>query len=841
MLICNFETEEILKGHKGHCDDLNKQYQFSAVTFTTSNNVLSSVNSDVIKFCMLSNTYKSYPDFANRNAISIMKRSPKDPELVAAGTKNGLILLIDSEKMEITARLRGQDTEITSLDFMIFPVLPQPTSNVNFVKPKPVPIDDSDIFDIYTDNVGDEFGVCRDASETKSDYEESNEATMKEKVHNTTDFNFLEACNDLKNTILSNQDGSLNACSAGSSSNIGKFEDNIDQYGMKNQENPSVEMSIESNPSSHTPVLTEESLNYLDECQRMKELDEKAKDDQDIIVLASGSRECVVWIWDIIEHTAIHKIRWHPKAKNLLPAIFTNVLWLSKELLLFTDNNGDIVEHKIKFDEKNKKITDQRQKRTYDVKGALNICKSNDGSLLWISSIHRHICCLETESLTKVVSLDTLQIRIHYMTENPIDSNVIAIGGNDKRLCLWNTSEANQHNISLKPFMNKIQSSILCMAWHPEKDNILAFSTREGRIGILDTNKFTNVPVILESFTTHEIYSMTWAKFVDSTGTDMIILLACSSGKCVYYNYKDFKVHQLSQFKNVCSLASSGPYLAIGMNNGSVTYCDMSSDFKELTSSKVCHKYIGMMTWYGNKLAIATEKGIKVMEDMNEMLSGTSTEPKEINFQQQKRVYSVRFNKSADLLVSCSMTGSIDIWDLSTQQIISTMSVDSPVYSAIFMPSNEEFVICGGQETTVYTFEWKKYPQCSAEKSNKSEDRFKNIDWGILSELTTFSKYNKKRRVKKKVTPNKVSEITNGIGSLKLNSKKITTIFTSANREISVNPLSFIQMLLTENTEREPSMNEIMFGSRIDVKKMIERESKFKSYQIKLKLMLIIL
>lgn len=43
--------------------------------------------------------------------------------MVAAGTKNGLILLIDSEKMEIIARLRGQDTEITSLDFMVFPVL----------------------------------------------------------------------------------------------------------------------------------------------------------------------------------------------------------------------------------------------------------------------------------------------------------------------------------------------------------------------------------------------------------------------------------------------------------------------------------------------------------------------------------------------------------------------------------------------------------------------------------------------------------------------------------------------------------------------------------------------
>jgi hypothetical protein len=34
----------------------------------------------------------------------------------------------------------------------------------------------------------------------------------------------------------------------------------------------------------------------------------------------------------------------------------------------------------------------------------------------------------------------------------------------------------------LLPFMNKIHSAALCLAWHPVDDNVFAFSTREGRV-----------------------------------------------------------------------------------------------------------------------------------------------------------------------------------------------------------------------------------------------------------------------------------------------------------------------------------------------------------------------
>ena len=269
--------------------------------------------------------------------------------------------------------------------------------------------------------------------------------------------------------------------------------------------------------------------------------------------------------------------------------------------------------------------------------------------------------------------------------------------------------------------------------------------------------------------------------------------------------------------------------LALGNNNGSVFICDMSKDFKVIANTKICQKYIGMMTWFNDKLAIASEKGITIIKDLNAGMNEEIDEVNKIKLQQQKRVYSVRFDKSGDHLVTSNITGTVNVWNLETSSIIAAMNIDTSVYCAIFMPNNEEVIICGGQDSTIHAFEWKKHPQSQEvpEKASKNDDKLKHIEWGNLSEMTTISKYNKKRRIKKKVSPNnKITDITNGIKQMKVGSKKITTIFTAANREISVNPLNFIQMLLSGNDGRELSMNEIMFGDREDIKKMIDRECK---------------
>ena len=404
---------------------LHNQQAHTAIEFLDTS-IISSVNSTVINYCLLTNTFKIFLDFSHRNPISILKRSPKDMNLIAAGTKNGLILLIALDKMDIVARLRGHDMEITSLDWMFLSISAKPVEAKEKVSLEKLiaSTDTNDCFDIYTDNVEPEFGEYRgETAGDRSDDEEVNKSEIQEKILSNSNFNFLEACNDLKNEILTDE-------SFKEDSPKGKFEDNKEQYGVKNTKNPSIDESMESNASSRTPVLTEESLNYIDEAQRMKDFVIVTKEDVELVneipVLASGSKEQLAWLWDINERTAFSKIKWHPKNRPSLPTPFTNVVWIDQSSLLVTDGNGDINEYKISLDINSRKLTNKDEKdKKFDAKGVLNMCKSADGSVLWTSSIHRHISCFDTKkNFEKIISLDTIQLRIHFIVENPIDSNV---------------------------------------------------------------------------------------------------------------------------------------------------------------------------------------------------------------------------------------------------------------------------------------------------------------------------------------------------------------------------------------------------------------------------------
>lgn len=824
VMIYDFATGDVLKGHKGHKAQAHRQDTYSSIIFTSSTNILSSFNSEIIQYCLRSNQYNVYPDFTNRNPITTMKLSPNHSSLVAAGTKNGLIILIDSEKMNIMGRFRGHDNEITCLDFIVIGKKQEPAK----ITPQSAAAGADDMFDIYSyEKVENEFGVYRENVEDRSDDEETNDAEFQEKVHNTTNFDFLEACSNLKETILSGKDdGDEMEVDKGA----GKFEDNREQYGLENTRDPSPDLSMESNPSSHTPVLTEESLNYFEAHHRLNDFVVVPKEN-DLVVLASGSRENAVWLWNVNEQKPLHKIKWHPKAKSTLPSIFTNVLWLNQETLLITDNNGDIIEYKIRFE--GKAVKDEKKNTRFNARGIISFCKFYDSSALWLSSIHRNISCLNLAKNEKTVSLDTLQIRIHCIVENPIDSHIIAVCGNDKRLCLWNTSEANHHTITLKPFMNKVQTGILAISWHPEKDNLIAFSTREGRIAILDTTRFTNVPIILKSFTTHEIYALTWAKLGNA-----IILLACSGGKLVYYSQKDYELHHLNQFTQICSISTSNERMILGTNTGDLLICQLSEDFKVLTQRSICKKYIGMMSWHGqNMIAIASETGGTLIRDVDKFIETPELSSEIVShFSNRKgRVYSVRFNKVGDLIVSCCMHGNIDVYSLSEGKLVATMNIETPAYSAIFMPNNEKIIVCGGQDSTVCAFEWENYPPlCEGSSSTKHEaiDRFKNTEWATILELTTIAKHSK-RRVKKKVKENaengNLEEVTKAINSkLNLNSTKKSSIFTAASRELLSNSLDIMEKILSseEGKIQVLSLNELLMGDRDDIQKFIYKERK---------------
>lgn len=70
------------------------------------------------------------------------------------------------------------------------------------------------------------------------------------------------------------------------------------------------------------------------------------------------------------------------------------------------------------------------------------------------------------------------------------------------------------------------------IAWHPEKENLLAFGTAEGRVGVWDTNAVTKPPILLRHYHRHTVYSLGWGPNpIDKN----FALYSCGDGELVYY------------------------------------------------------------------------------------------------------------------------------------------------------------------------------------------------------------------------------------------------------------------------------------------------------------------
>lgn len=73
----------------------------------------------------------------------------------------------------------------------------------------------------------------------------------------------------------------------------------------------------------------------------------------------------------------------------------------------------------------------------------------------------------------------------------------------------------------------------LQLAWHPEKENLVAFGTDEGRIGIFDTNG-KKPPLLYRQYYRNNVYTLSWAPWPNQP--DKYSLFACGDGEIVYYD-----------------------------------------------------------------------------------------------------------------------------------------------------------------------------------------------------------------------------------------------------------------------------------------------------------------
>lgn len=86
----------------------------------------------------------------------------------------------------------------------------------------------------------------------------------------------------------------------------------------------------------------------------------------------------------------------------------------------------------------------------------------------------------------------------------------IAVAGNNKRISILDLSTMKPNYIQMQSLISRVQSKVLALAWHPVNENLLSFSTNEGRIGVFDISKSTDPPQIMKNFCGKNVYRLSY-------------------------------------------------------------------------------------------------------------------------------------------------------------------------------------------------------------------------------------------------------------------------------------------------------------------------------------------
>lgn len=322
--VWSFNDSTVIKGHNVHLIKNEKRISHCDMAYTLDSKILSVDENNFVKYCTQSNTFTIETNFRKlvKNAVVLLKTSPYDKDIFAAGCKDGLVLLMNLKKMEILYKLRGHDTEITSIDWMLIPNKPKSVvdhvvdpvekldNSAEKLKELLDPLNNVDTFDIYSyDHLENEFGTIQ---EKFTEEEEPEVCELQEKeIDQNENFNFIEACQSLMEDIIcgiGEKDESLNISKPGCSNALNQFA-----HLKLDEETPNDSMvTVLSAPASP------EKDDFLEECQKVKdfivvsktgdEIDVVENCNEDKIYLATGSKESWIWLWDSNSGTGVHRI-----------------------------------------------------------------------------------------------------------------------------------------------------------------------------------------------------------------------------------------------------------------------------------------------------------------------------------------------------------------------------------------------------------------------------------------------------------------------------------------------------------------------------------------------------
>ncbi|XP_063823591.1 gem-associated protein 5-like [Ostrinia nubilalis] len=780
------KTFKLLLSHDVHRSD---KEEIAGVGFSNETTAITvGGNGSIVKWNLVSNIVKTFHHIRQFRPIC-MSCSPHLPLHVAVGTKQGVVILLDlNGPGRIVYKVRGQDDEITNLswcpkyDLSLKKTLNESekrlslksrvleNESVNELEAsgvgKNLPDDSFDesaatqedeLFDIYKDHEADEFGhkkyqpediYVKVASEDKED-------------------DYLAECMKLKEEILKNK--------AESETAIQSLVDAIENTHVDSEKASTLTDTAQPDGSTSDKPGDNTEESDVDKKKTAKKTIE-ASEHVHKHLLATIGKHGSIRVWSkagkLVGSCVVPSFPSKNQKVKLLPS-YPTLLWYKPDLLIIADGKNQLLQcDPLKIDCKNKLdwglVHGYHKRSIYSLSSnAPRVQTGSESDVDWVvytNSQDRYIIQYSMHSKQKVAQHATSGGFVYTVASCPYDASKVAISIGDGCVRIWETSTLENDDMKLSPghvstYWQNVQGKVLTVAWHPTRENLVAFGTAESRIGLLDTSgkcekaARTFIPALSGA-----IYSISWGE-----GND---LYACAGGDLIIYH-----ANKPDEAPSPMSVVVEGKQMEVsfvrwlphamvcGSNTGCVAVLSPRAPYDVQAAHLAFSKMIHTVDWhphqtsnssedspYKNLIAVCSvEKHGKIV-----ILEYTDKEDGSKQLQTYKTleghkmpVLQIMWNPHVEArLLSTCQDGTVRVWDVVTATCVSifeghTANTLGACWSAF--PQLPTLVMSGGGDCTLRVWDAADYPA--------EEYKGHNLEL-IPKKINNKSSKNKKEKLK---------------------------------------------------------------------------------------------
>ncbi|XP_011499580.1 PREDICTED: gem-associated protein 5 [Ceratosolen solmsi marchali] len=375
--------------------------------------------------------------------------------------------------------------------------------------------------------------------------------------------------------------------------------------------------------------------------------------------------------------------------------------------------------------------------------------KTNNAKTIWTVAQNRQvICCsiLQNE-ITIEHSIPTQGGFVYCMSACPVDTSQIAFGTGDMMIRLWNLSEPHENIMELQMFWEKIKGKVRSLCWHPEKENILAFATNEGRVGTFDINS-KRPPTIYRMYHRYVIYRIGWGP---APNVQEYALYTCGDGELVYYNPEAYNNTPIpvTKKKECTDFCWKPDYslLALGFGDGSLSFLKPDLSEYEHTIHTLC-KAVQCIAWHpestlsdlnistmNNYVAVAVNGPEIVVFEIYNINNSEDCKSNKLSFYKTVATLNGHSEKVVCLawsphisgyLVSGSYDYTAQVWKVETQEIIATyISHLGPIQCCMWSPYNHNLIITGSVDFTLRIWNISKHKALKTPSTMRTSTKYR--------------------------------------------------------------------------------------------------------------------